>query len=377
MNKKNCVLVLLAALCAPLTNYRNVLRSILLSAALGFSVLSVSQSSRARELFVGDVGDNSVKRFDASSGTYLGAFIAPKTAGLKGPMGMIFTGGQLVVVNQNLGTGQSGEILQFDGATGTFVGKLVASSDRNAPFAPRGIVRGGQDNGFYVADIGAQSSKCSNQGNVKEYDAAGAFLGNLDRQAFTAEFHPRGVVFGPDGLLYVSAVGCLDPKDPLFNQLTGYVLRFRVDASTGKFKFFDVFASNTSVPDLHRPEGLVFDSAGNLWVTSFRANASDSDKILKLNGHTGALLDKLVLAPPVASGGKRAYAQAIIFGPGRNLFIPITGDNVTTAGQLRRCSPTTMQCDVIVPANSAGGALQQPFYVIFRNTNPATLNYED
>ncbi|WP_341317629.1 hypothetical protein WN982_40930 [Paraburkholderia sp. IMGN_8] len=357
--------------------YRNVLRSILLSATLGLSALSVGQVAQAQELFVGDVGDSSVKHFDASNGTFLGAFIPERSAGLNGPMGMIFTGGQLVLVNQNVNTGKPGEVLQFDGATGTFVGKLVASTDRNAPYAPRGIVRGGTDNGFYVADIGAQNSNCANQGNVKEYDAAGAFLGNLDRQAFTAEFHPRGLVFGPDGLLYVSSVGCLDAKDPLYNALTGYILRFRADASTGKFKFFDVFASNTSVPDLHRPEGLVFDSAGNLWVTSFRANARDSDKILKLNGHTGALLGKLVLAPPVASGGKRAYAQAIIFGPGGNLFIPITGGDVTTAGQVRRCSPTTKLCDVIVPANSSGGALQQPFYLIFRNTNPATLNYED
>ncbi|KAE8759017.1 MULTISPECIES: hypothetical protein [Paraburkholderia] len=352
------------------STYRNVLRSILLSATLGLSALSVGQSSRAQELFVGDVGDSSVKHFDASSGTYLGAFIAPKTAGLKGPMGMIFTGGQLVVVNQNLGTGKSGEVLQFDSATGTFVGKLVASSDRNAPFAPRGIVRGGRDNGFYVADIGDQAGKCANQGNVKEYDAAGAFLGNLDRSAFTNEFHPRGVVFGPDGLLYVSAVGCLDPKDPLYKPLIGYILRF--DARTKAF--VDMFASNTSVPDLHRPEGLVFDSAGNLWVTSFRAASSDSDKILKLDGRTGVLLDELILSAP---GAARAFAQAIIFGPGGNLFIPITGGDATTAGQVRRCSPTTKLCDVIVPANSSGGALQQPFYLIFRNTNPATLNYED
>ncbi|MFM0032367.1 hypothetical protein PQR70_39805 [Paraburkholderia madseniana] len=146
----------------------------------------------------------------------------------------------------------------------------------------------------------------------------------------------------------------------------------RFDARTKAF--VDMFASNTSVPDLHRPEGLVFDSAGNLWVTSFRAASSDSDKILKLDGRTGVLLDELILSAP---GAARAFAQAIIFGPGGNLFIPITGGDATTAGQVRRCSPTTKLCDVIVPANSSGGALQQPFYLIFRNTNPATLNYED
>src|SRR5260370_15308527 len=164
----------------------------------------------AQELFVGDGGDNSGKHFDASNGTFLGAFVAAGAAGLNGPRGMIFTDGQLVVVNQNLNTNTPGEILRFDGTTGTFIGKLVASSDRNAPFFPQGIVRGGPGNHFYVADIGDQASNCANQGNVKEYNDAGAFLGNLNRQAFTAQFHPRGMVFGPDGLLYVSSVGCLD-----------------------------------------------------------------------------------------------------------------------------------------------------------------------
>lgn len=201
------------------------------------------------------------------------------------------------------------------------------------------------------------------------YDDAGAFRADMHRRRFTPEFHPRGVVFGPDGLLYVTAVGCLDTTDPLFDPLTspliGFVLRFNPYSN----QFIDVFASNASIADLHRPEGLVFDRAGNLWVTSFRASASDSDKILKLDGRTGRLLDELVLSTPPAP---RAFAQAIIFGPDGNLFIPIAGGDPTTAGQVRRCNPKTKVCDVVV---AAGGALQAPQYAIFRNTNPATLGY--
>jgi hypothetical protein len=353
---------------------QGALRSALLFTVVAMGAWLAPQTATADNVFVGDVGDNSVKAFDSTSGAYSGTFVAPKSAGLKGPTGMIFTDGQLVVVNQNAGSGgssgQRGEILRFDGATGTFVGKLVASSDRNAPFAPQGIVRGGPGNAFYVADIGDQSKKCANEGDVKAYDAAGAFLGNLDRQAFTAEFHPRGVVFGPDGLLYVSSVACLDPTDPLFSMQSpqiGYILRF--NAATKKF--VDVFASNATVPSLHRPEGLVFDSKGNLWVTSFRenTNSNDTDKILKLDGKTGRLLDTLSLW---TSGSPRAYAQAILFGPGGKLFIPITGSALDTAGQVRRCDIVTKQCDVIV---QAGGVLQSPWFLIFRSTDPATLRY--
>lgn len=164
---------------------------------------------------------------------------------------------------------------------------------------------------------------------------------------------------------------CLDPTDPHFSPTTGYILRFNASSKA----FVDVFASDSTDPDfLHRPEGLAFDSAGNLWVTSFRANTCDSDKILRLDGKSGALLDKLMLWTPPAP---RALAQAIIFGPGGNLNIPITGGDITTSGQVRRCDATTTPCDLIVQANSAGGALQHPWFLIFRKSDAATLNYGD
>ncbi|MEI5996013.1 hypothetical protein H3V53_01930 [Paraburkholderia bengalensis] len=362
-------------------SYRGALRSVLLFLVVVSVSWLVPQTATADNVFIGDVGDNSVKAFDATSGAFSGTFIAPKSAGLKGLTGMIFTDGQLVVVNQNTSSGgssgQRGEILRFDDVTGTFIGKLVASSDRNAPFAPQGIVRGGPDNAFYVADIGDQSKKCTNEGNVKVYDNAGAFKGNLDRQAFHKEFHPRGMVFGPDGLLYVSAVGCLDPTDALYDPLAGYILRF--NATT--MRFVDEFASTTTVPRLHRPEGLVFDNAGNLWVTSFRDNSPDStdvDRILKLNGKTGKLLYALPLwvwdssKPAAQAILARAYAQAVLFGPESKLFVPITGGGGDTAGQVRRCNIATNQCDVIV---QAGGVLESPWFLIFRSTDPATLQY--
>ncbi|MFP3670648.1 hypothetical protein SB717_36805, partial [Priestia sp. SIMBA_032] len=87
-------------------------------------------------------------------------------------------------VNQNF-VSDFGEILRFDGRTGVFLGKLVSSSDRGAPFAPQGIVQGAPGDRFYVADIGTQGNTCDSQGNIREYGESGAFLGNLDRRNFT------------------------------------------------------------------------------------------------------------------------------------------------------------------------------------------------
>jgi len=326
-------------------------------------------------LFISDDGDNTVKQFDADTGRFLGNFVAPGADGLGGPMGLIFYGGRLQLVNQNVNSNNNGEILRFDERTGAFIDKLVPGDGPNAPFAPRGLIRGtvGPANTLYVADLGTAGNVCTNQGRIARYNASnGTYLGDLDRRGFSFSLFPRGVVFGPDGMLYVSVIGCPIPTDPLFDPLAGYVIRF--NAHTGQF--VDVFASTNSVPDLHRPEGLAFDHHGDLWVASFRANANDSDRILKLDGRTGVKLDALVLAPPVGSGGIRAYAQAFLFGPGGDLFVPITGGDPTTAGQVRRCNPHSKACKVIVPANSAGGPLIAPFYLSFQATDPSTLSFD-
>jgi hypothetical protein len=56
---------------------------------------------------------------------------------------------------------------------------------------------------------------------------------------------------------------------------------------------------------------------------------------------------------------------------GLALFIRTTGGDVATAGQVPRCSPKTMQCHVIVPAN---GMQHSPQFLIFgKVTREASL----
>jgi hypothetical protein len=319
-------------------------------------------------VYIGDVGDDTVKAFDGKTGDFLGDFVTSGSGGLSGPMGLIFRGGKLLLSNQNFGF-DNGEILRYERRTGGFVDALVPSNDPNAPYAPRGIVRSPYGNQLYVADVGTQGDDCTNEGRVARYRLSnGKYVGDFDRDGFDAPFHPRGLVLGSDGLLYVSSIGCPIPPDPAFDLLAGYVLRF--DPRTGKF--VDVFASTATVPDLHRPEGLVFDARGNLWVTSFRADADDNDKILELDGKTGALKRVLPLADPESQGGVRAYAQAILFGPRGDLYIPITGGDPTTAGEVRRCRTRDLSYKVLVPAD---GTLLAPFYLSFEHTDPSTLEY--
>jgi hypothetical protein len=137
----------------------------------------------------------------------------------------------------------------------------------------------------------------------------------------------------------------------------------RWNPTTGQF--LGVFAASNAVNDLNRPEGLVFGPDGNLYVASFRAAAADTDKIVEFNGSTGAYLGKIDLD---AVGGPRAFAQALEFGPGGQLFVPITAD-----GSIRSYDVATHGYTVFV---AAGGALVQPLYLTFGQTNPATLAYD-
>jgi hypothetical protein len=133
----------------------------------------------------------------------------------------------------------------------------------------------------------------------------------------------------------------------------------RIDVSTGGET---LFASAGTAPDLHRPEGLTFGPDGRLYVTSFRANTNDTDKVLVLDG-TGAQQDEIILDP---TGQPRAYAQAIVFGPGGKLFVPITN-----TGEVRSYDVATK----ISTPFEAPGTLDSPWYLTFGQTDPATLAY--
>jgi probable HAF family extracellular repeat protein len=323
-------------------------------------------------LYVSDGSDNTVKQFNATTGAFVGDLVTSRSQGLDFPTGLIFQNpGQLLVsdgIDDSSPQAVPGPILKYNGKTGVPLGALVPATDPNVPWSPRGLVVGpgpgaGPNGTLYVGDMGSVGDGSGHLGRLERYDShSGAFLGDLQPTGFTGvNFDPRGVVIGPDGLLYAGV-----RND---SPLGGEVMRW--DPNTGQG--LGNFVVSDSTNDLQRPEGLVFGPDGNLYVTSFRANASDNDKILIFAGpqstNPGTYLGKIDLDQ---AGQPRSYAQDILFGPDGKLFVPITGNGPDT-GSVRRYDVSTGTFDVFVPPT------EEPspsfLYCTFGNTDPSTLDY--
>jgi hypothetical protein len=378
------------------------MRRLALAAALGLPVafsLATAAPAYADSLYIGDANDNTIKSFDASTGNYLGIFVnhngcpsnppsSPPTGCLYGPRGLIFDGsGHLLVIDQNVNLGIPGAVYEYSAQTGAFVKPLVPYTNPDAPPAPRGVVlyHNMMGNALFVASLQgvAGSAPCiqgapPGTGCVQAFNASnGTFLRFLlPPEELAASFHPRGVVIGPDRLLYIS-------NAPNLSGVDGQILVY--DPGQGTFQ--GIFSSSdTCRCDLNRPEGLVFGPDGNLYVTSFRASPADTDKILIFSGpgptnsNPGAFIGQIVLDQV---GDFRAYAQALLFGPGDKLFVPITTPTGPYSGQVRIYDVSSLPSNtsltkfsLFLPSSSKQNSpLGSSWYLTFGNTDPATLVY--
>jgi len=329
-----------------------------------------------------DATDDTIAMFDVSTATapitYAGDLVAPPDNGdLDGVMGLVFDDkggptGDLLVVNQNFSAlGGCGappsEVMVFARDSGAFLGLRVSAPAPLAPFAARGMVLGKQHT-LYVADLGCSDNLAAFPGRVTRWSSkSGAFLGDLPAPVLTGPYRPRGLAFGPDGDLYVSVVYVLSGRG-------GAVVR--IDVKNGAVEVVHECPTADPSCDLHRPEGLAFSPDGLLYVTSFRADATDVDRILILDPEDGSEADDPIELD-LPGDEHRAFAQALLFGPGGYLYVPISGGAPAFRGSVRRYDALSHDFEIIVGPFAAGGPLRTPNYLTFGRTDPATLAYKD
>ena len=340
------------------TRFRLLKSPLFLSALVGMGIMALAPWAYA-DLFVSS--PNNIFRYDEQTGEFLGEFIPPGSGGLGQPNGLIFgPDGNLYVCS--LGTNS---ILRFDGITGAPLPSPGKSGATFVPSASGGLSFGtigesgsgwlifGPDGNLYATSGGLTAPPGSS--SVLRFNGkTGEFIDAFVPAGSGGLMGPRGLVFGPDGNLYVN---CNQPGP-------GPVLRY--DGTTGAC--LDVFVPAGSNPfgesRSGSPRGLVFGPDGNLYVGSFPiAHPS----VLRYDGRTGALIDAFVSE---GSGGLTTLTGPL-FGPDGNLYLKST-PNFATGAILRYDGTTGAFIDQFVPY---WNGLAENLGFVFRNTDPTTLAY--
>lgn len=219
-------------------------------------VVLVPALAAANGFLVSGRFSNNVLLFDATTGAFQRVFASG--SGLVNAIGMDFgPDGDLFVAS-----GDESKVFRFDGDTGDFVSVVIVDDpltpedETNNLQNPRGLTFG--PGGLLYVASGGSARVNAYDGTTGVFVRTAASGGGLSG--------PIGVTFGSDGLLYVAG------------GLSGMVHRY--DASTGAF--VDVFAD---VPNTTNATGLAFGPNGNLFVGS-----GDLQSVFEFDGTTGALV---------------------------------------------------------------------------------------
>jgi uncharacterized protein (TIGR03118 family) len=269
-------------------------------------------------LYVSSDMSNSILRYSGTTGQFLGTFVASGVAGLDKPSGLVFGPDGNLYVNSHgpASIPNSSAILRFDGKTGA---PLPAPGQTGATFVPAGS--GGLDQASVGLVFGPDGNLYVNShltNSVLRFDgvtgeprpAPGQSGADFIPAGSGGLMQPSGLVFGPDGNLYVGA------HDPSAGH--GAVLRY--DPTTGAPRPGPGQTGAFFVPidsgGIKNPTALAFGPDGNLYV-----DARAGSRVLRYDGRTGAPLPAVgqtdATFVPQGSGGLNAPNSLHFFGAAR------------------------------------------------------------
>jgi DNA-binding beta-propeller fold protein YncE len=299
----------------------------------GTIALSTTVAS-AGYLFVGDYTNNSVKRFDAASGSFLDQQALSGDFGPGNPMGMaVGPDGNLYVADNT-----NNSVEKFDGTTGAFLSHFIPTSASTLS-QPSGLVFD-PDGNLYVANYGTGGFGFINRFNGTTGALIDQFVAPGSGPPLGGLAYPMGMTFGPNGNLFVA------------DDNNGTIDEF--DRTTGAFTAFVVAGSPPS--PLAGPESVAFGPDGNLYVTDVTTST-----IHRYNGATGAYLDEFV-----PTNGGLVQPIDLKFGPGNALYV------TDGMGRVTRFDNTTgaAMSDLVL---SDGHTLVNPQFMAFSVPEPLCI----
>lgn len=246
--------------------------SVILVGLLWLVLSDCSQAKPQNDLLITSPTNNTIERFDATTGAYLGAFVAAGSGGVDRPAGVdVGPDGNVYVTNA------TNEILRYDGGTGAFIDVFASGNGLTA----NNNVRFHGDH-MYVGQFATGAD-----GLIKRFDAiTGAFVDDfisstsvdgfefgtdsvfvsdffggvgrydLNSGAFIEQF----ITSGEGGLANPTALLLLDNDDLLVSSYsTNSVKRYSSDGT-----YID-----DAITGLFQPEGLAIGPNGNVFAGSY------------------------------------------------------------------------------------------------------------
>jgi sugar lactone lactonase YvrE len=238
-------------------------RKLLIILLVGMAMTVLNSWAQADLFIANQNGDNSILRYDERTGEFLGIFIPAGSGGLGLPDGLLFgPDGNLYVCSVS-----AGSILRYDGITGD---PLPSPGNSGATFVPSGSggltfdgpggawLVFGPDGNLYVPSGGISAPPQSS--SVLRFDGiSGEFIDVFVAPGSGGLNGPRALVFGPDGNLYVNSSDPGPGSVLRYDGTTGAFIDVFVAAGSNPF--------GESGPGNSR--GLVFMPDGNLYVGSY------------------------------------------------------------------------------------------------------------
>jgi WD40 repeat protein len=293
-------------------------------------------------LYIAMFGTNSIERYDENTGAPLPAngqsgatFVPSGDNGMHHPLGTIIGYDHNLYVT-NL---ETNEVLRYDALTGTPMpgprrtGATFIPSNQGLQ-NPAGILFG-PDGFIYVANANISI------GDVLRFNPISGLY--TDTFLSVPTLGVTSMVFGPDGWLYVGT------------RFSNSVVR--TNGTTVE----------TFIPDgispLSRTGGCVFGPDGNFYIAS-----QDTNDVLRFNGINGAYEGEFVAE---SNNGGIDRPTGLLFGPDGNLYVDSANNNVIAEFDGKTGAPLGNFID-----DTNGGNPSGPRGLTFWNTNPTTLKYE-
>jgi sugar lactone lactonase YvrE len=287
----------------------------------------------------------SIERFDGKTGAFLNYFVAPGSGGLEHPTYMVFgpDGKKDGKLDLYVDAGHEGAIYRYDGTTGAFKGVFVTVASGGLD-APAGMVFGADGNlyvasgNWFTSSNGPPFSGDFPPGAVLRFEGPsgknpGAFLGTFVAGGSGGLANPNGILFGPDGDLYVASSVQSGTQGVLIAEPgTSEVLRY--DGTTG------AFLGTFVTPD-----------SGGLRSPFFLTFTETNPTTLKYDGTTTAATARTLLAQTAITSGSGPLAAMV---PPASVSIRFDPGTVSIA--LSQLQPTTAAEGATGPARPSSPA---------------------